>query len=94
MDEKMSKEQFAEEEQEEKKKGIKVVNISNEVKTAFLDYAMSVIVSRAIPDVKDGLKPVQRRIIYGMKEANITASAPTKICENSWRCYGEISPTW
>lgn len=87
MDEKMSKEQFAEEEQEEKKKGIKVVNISNEVKTAFLDYAMSVIVSRAIPDVKDGLKPVQRRIIYGMKEANITASAPTK---KSARIVGDV----
>lgn len=87
MDEKMSKEQFAEEEQEEKKKGIKVVNISNEVKTAFLDYAMSVIVSRAIPDVKDGLKPVQRRIIYGMKEANITASAQTK---KSARIVGDV----
>lgn len=87
MDEKMSKEQFAKEEQEEKKKGIKVVNISNEVKTAFLDYAMSVIVSRAIPDVKDGLKPVQRRIIYGMKEANITASAPTK---KSARIVGDV----
>ena len=87
MDEKMSKEQFAEEEQEEKKKGIKVVNISNEVKTAFLDYAMSVIVSRAIPDIKDGLKPVQRRIIYGMKEANITASAPTK---KSARIVGDV----
>ena len=87
MDEKMSKEQFAEEEQEEKKKGIKVVNISNEVKTAFLDYAMSVIVSQEIPDVKDGLKPVQRRIIYGMKEANITASAPTK---KSARIVGDV----
>ena len=43
-------------------------DVTNEVQTAFLDYSMSVIVSRAIPDVRDGFKPVQRRIIYGMDE--------------------------
>jgi len=51
---------------EELPKGIKRVSISNEMQKAYLDYAMSVIVSRAIPDVRDGLKPVQRRILYAM----------------------------
>ena len=45
---------------------IKVVNISKEMRTSFLDYSMSVIVSRALPDVRDGLKPVHRRILYAM----------------------------
>ena len=44
------------------------VNLQDEMRTSFLDYAMSVIVSRALPDVRDGLKPVQRRILYGMNE--------------------------
>ena len=44
------------------------VNITNEMKTSFLSYAMSVIVSRALPDVRDGLKPVHRRILFGMEE--------------------------
>ena len=44
------------------------VNLTSEMKTSFIDYAMSVIVSRALPDVRDGLKPVQRRILYGMNE--------------------------
>ncbi len=45
---------------------VRPVNITNEMRTAYLDYAMSVIVSRALPDARDGLKPVQRRILYGM----------------------------
>jgi DNA gyrase subunit A len=45
---------------------VRQVDINNEVKRAYLDYAMSVIVSRAIPDARDGLKPVQRRILYAM----------------------------
>jgi DNA gyrase subunit A len=47
--------------------------VTNEVQTAFLSYSMSVIVSRAIPDVRDGLKPVQRRIIFGMNEEGMRA---------------------
>lgn len=54
----------------------KDVEITDEVKSAFLDYAMSVIISRAIPDVRDGLKPVNRRIIYAMSEANYTPDKP------------------
>ncbi len=45
---------------------VRPVNIVEQVRTAYLDYAMSVIVQRALPDVRDGLKPVQRRILYGM----------------------------
>ncbi|NLY38141.1 MAG: hypothetical protein GX044_02435, partial [Firmicutes bacterium] len=48
------------------------VSIHDEVKTSFLDYAMSVIVSRALPDVRDGLKPVHRRILYAMSEMGST----------------------
>ena len=44
------------------------VNLTSQMKNSFLDYTMSVIVSRALPDVRDGLKPVQRRILYGMNE--------------------------
>ena len=47
-------------------------NIEEEMKTAYIDYAMSVIVSRALPDVRDGLKPVHRRILYSMHEDGIT----------------------
>ena len=52
--------------------------IVNEVKKDFLDYAMSVIVSRALPDVRDGLKPVHRRIVYGMREMGNTPDKPHK----------------
>ena len=51
--------------------GVKGINISTEMRTSFLDYAMSVIVSRALPDVSDGLKPVHRRILYGCKSWGI-----------------------
>lgn len=47
------------------------VNLTSQMKNSFLDYAMSVIVSRALPDVRDGLKPVQRRILYGMNELGL-----------------------
>ncbi len=67
--------------------GIKVVDISNEVRTSFLSYAMSVIVARAIPDVKDGLKPVHRRIIYAMNELGFTHSKPHK---KSARIVGDV----
>lgn len=66
---------------------IKNLQFANEIKKSFLDYAMSVIVSRALPDVKDGLKPVQRRIIYGMNEIGAVSTAPYK---KSARITGDV----
>ena len=63
------------------------VNISKEMKTSFLDYSMSVIVARALPDVKDGLKPVHRRILYAMNSLGIIAEKPHK---KSARIVGEV----
>lgn len=63
------------------------VNISKEMETSFLDYSMSVIVSRALPDVRDGLKPVHRRIIYGMHELGVTSDKPHK---KSARIVGDV----
>ena len=62
-------------------------DVTSEVRTAFLDYSMSVIVSRAIPDVRDGFKPVQRRIIYGMNESGMQPSKPYKKCA---RIVGDV----
>ena len=62
-------------------------DISSEVRTAFLDYAMSVIVARAIPDVRDGFKPVQRRIIFGMNESGMYPTKPHKKCA---RIVGDV----
>ena len=58
-------------------------NINEEMKTAYIDYAMSVIVSRALPDVRDGLKPVHRRILYSMHEDGITSDKPYRKCANT-----------
>ncbi|HEY4566323.1 DNA gyrase subunit A [Planococcaceae bacterium Storch 2/2-2] len=69
------------------KRGIQGINISKEMKTSFLDYAMSVIVSRALPDVRDGLKPVHRRILYAMNELGITADKSHK---KSARIVGDV----
>lgn len=55
---------------------IKDVDLSKVMRTSFLDYAMSVIVARALPDVRDGLKPVHRRILYGMNELGVTPDKP------------------
>ena len=66
---------------------IKDVNISSEMKKSFLSYAMSVIVSRALPDVRDGLKPVQRRILYGMNELGIYSNSSYK---KSARIVGDV----
>lgn len=66
---------------------IRQVNISSEMKTSFLDYAMSVIVARALPDVRDGLKPVHRRILYAMNDLGITSEQPHK---KSARIAGEV----
>ena len=56
------------------------IPIENEVKRAYIDYSMSVIVSRALPDVRDGLKPVHRRILYSMEEKSLRSSGPTRKC--------------
>ncbi len=68
-------------------KGVRGINISQEMRTSFLDYAMSVIVSRALPDVRDGLKPVHRRILYGMQELGNTPDKPHK---KSARIVGDV----
>ncbi len=66
---------------------VRPVNITSEVRTAYLSYAMSVIVSRALPDARDGLKPVQRRILYGMWDMGFRANQPYK---KSARIVGDV----
>ncbi len=66
---------------------IKQINIASEMKKSFLEYAMSVIVSRALPDVRDGLKPVHRRIIYSMNELGMHSD---KSYKKSARIVGEV----
>jgi len=63
------------------------INIENEMKTAYIDYSMSVIVSRALPDVRDGLKPVHRRVLYGMQDLGVLSNRPYK---KSARIVGEV----
>jgi len=63
------------------------VNIENQMKTAYIDYSMSVIVARALPDVRDGLKPVHRRVLYGMYELGVFSNRPYK---KSARIVGEV----
>lgn len=63
------------------------INIENEMKTAYIDYSMSVIVSRALPDVRDGMKPVQRRVLFGMNEMGNNSNKPHKKSAN---CVGEV----
>ena len=63
------------------------INIEEEMKSAYIDYSMSVIVSRALPDVRDGLKPVHRRVLFGMSELGLSASKPYK---KSARIVGEV----
>ena len=71
----------------EEKQNIKNINITSEMKASFLDYAMSVIVSRALPDVRDGLKPVHRRILYAMNDLGMHSDKPYK---KSARIVGEV----
>lgn len=66
---------------------IKEVNIEEEMKSCYVDYAMSVIIGRALPDVRDGLKPVHRRILYAMSELGMTPDKPTR---KSARIVGEV----
>ncbi|MEL0274398.1 MAG: DNA gyrase subunit A, partial [Flavobacteriaceae bacterium] len=63
------------------------INIEDEMKSAYIDYSMSVIVSRALPDVRDGLKPVHRRVLYGMHELGIRSTTAYK---KSARIVGEV----
>ena len=63
------------------------VNLENQMKSAYIDYSMSVIISRALPDVRDGLKPVHRRVLYGMKELGVTSRSGYK---KSARIVGEV----
>lgn len=72
---------------EGKNEKILKVNINDEMKTAYIDYSMSVIVSRALPDVRDGLKPVHRRVLYGMQDLGLTANKSHK---KSARIVGEV----
>ena len=66
---------------------IEQVNIDQQMRSAYIDYSMSVIVSRALPDVRDGFKPVHRRVLYGMKELGLFYSSQTK---KSARIVGEV----
>ena len=63
------------------------IEIASEMKISYIDYAMSVIVGRALPDVRDGLKPVHRRILYSMNELNLT---PDKPYRKSARIVGDV----
>ncbi len=63
------------------------INIEEEMKSAYIDYSMSVIVSRALPDVRDGLKPVHRRVLYGMSQLGLTFGKSHK---KSARIVGEV----
>ena len=66
---------------------IEEVDLTNKMKDSYINYAMSVIVQRALPDVRDGLKPVHRRILYAMQEAGMTSNRPYK---KSARIVGEV----
>ncbi|RMF56288.1 MAG: DNA gyrase subunit A, partial [Bacteroidetes bacterium] len=72
---------------EQEKKRIIPINIEEEMKSSYIDYSMSVIVSRALPDVRDGLKPVHRRVLYGMSELGLT---PGSAYKKSARIVGEV----
>lgn len=63
------------------------INIEDEMKSAYIDYSMSVIVSRALPDVRDGMKPVHRRVLYGMHDLGVRSNSSYK---KSARIVGEV----
>ncbi len=87
MSDKTDREEFLEASTKEDNSIIEVVNLSEKVKKSFLEYAMSVIVARALPDVRDGMKPVHRRIIFGMNEAGMYSNTPFK---KSARIVGDV----
>jgi len=68
-------------------KNLVPINIEDEMRRSYLDYAMSVIVGRALPDIRDGLKPVHRRILYGMHDMGLLPNRPTKKCA---RIVGDV----
>src|SRR5208283_4472326 len=68
-------------------KNVISVNIEDEMQRSYLDYAMSVIIGRALPDIRDGLKPVHRRILFGMSEMGLTPNRPTRKCA---KIVGEV----
>ena len=72
---------------QETQERIQQINIEKQMKSAYIDYALSVIVSRALPDVRDGLKPVHRRVLYGMNELGLTSGGQYK---KSARIVGEV----
>lgn len=72
---------------DQERQSVKEINISQEVRTSFLDYAMSVIVARALPDVRDGMKPVHRRILYAMNDLGMHSD---KAYKKSARIVGEV----
>ena len=72
---------------EDKNQNIIPINIEEEMKGAYIDYSMSVIVSRALPDVRDGLKPVHRRVLYGMLEMGVNYN---KSFKKSCRIVGDV----
>ena len=72
---------------EDKNQNIIPINIEEEMKGAYIDYSMSVIVSRALPDVRDGLKPVHRRVLYGMLEMGVNYN---KSFKKSGRIVGDV----
>jgi DNA gyrase subunit A len=69
------------------------INIEDEMKSAYIDYSMSVIVSRALPDVRDGLKPVHRRVLYGMYDLGVFSNKAHKKSQELWRSFRKVSPT-
>ena len=76
-----------EKEKKEKAESVQPIDIAEELRESYLDYAMSIIISRALPDVRDGLKPVQRRILWSMQKMGITSSTKTV---KSARVVGEV----
>jgi DNA gyrase subunit A len=64
------------------------ISLEEEMRRSYLDYAMSVIVGRALPDVRDGLKPVHRRVLFAMYEANNVWNRPYEVRKGCWRCHG------
>ena len=68
------------------------VSYEDEMKQSYLDYSLSVILSRALPDVRDGLKPVQRRILYDMRSLGLFSDKPHRKARGSWGYHGTLSP--
>ena len=73
--------------EERKEDSVEQLDVNNKMKTSFLNYAMSVIIARALPDARDGLKPVQRRILYGMNELKLFSNVQHK---KSARIVGDV----